>query len=327
MAVYQAPNWNKVDKKRPYLDAIWNIITKNFWLDADIPVSLDLPSWRELPEDWKDVFVKALAGLTVLDGAQGADAMPLISMHEDDAKVKAITSYNGTMEHIHAKSYSKVFITLITSEQITEVLENWAENQPNLQYKANRVGLYYNKLWNQNASLYDRYMAKVANVFLESFLFYSGFFLPVYLKGSGKMTNSGEMINLIMRDEAVHGQFFGVLAQEEFQLLTKEEQERATRETDVLFDSLMLNELVYTKDLYDGIGLTEQVVEFLKYNANRAFMNLGLDERFPDVKINSIVEAGMSIETENQDVFSQKGNSYFKATNVVPITDETFKFD
>ena len=44
---------------------------------------------------------------------------------------------------------------------------------------------------------------KVASVFLESFLFYSGFFTPLYYAGLGKMKNTAEIVKLILRDESV----------------------------------------------------------------------------------------------------------------------------
>jgi ribonucleoside-diphosphate reductase beta chain len=34
------------------------------------------------------------------------------------------------------------------------------------------------------------------------------------------------------------------------------------------------NEIRYTADLYDGLGLTEDVKKFLHYNAYKALMNL-----------------------------------------------------
>jgi ribonucleoside-diphosphate reductase beta chain len=43
---------------------------------------------------------------------------------------------------------------------------------------------------------------KIASVFLESFLFYSGFWLPMYWSSRGKLTNTADLIRLIIRDEA-----------------------------------------------------------------------------------------------------------------------------
>lgn len=52
-------------------------------------------------------------------------------------------------------------------------------------------------------------MKKVASVFLESFLFYSGFYLPMYWSSRAKLTNTADLIRLIIRDEAVHGYYIG----------------------------------------------------------------------------------------------------------------------
>lgn len=38
---------------------------------------------------------------------------------------------------------------------------------------------------------------------LESFLFYSGFYAPMYWSSHAKLTNTADLIRLIIRDEAV----------------------------------------------------------------------------------------------------------------------------
>lgn len=65
----------------------------------------------------------------------------------------------------------------------------------------------------------------VASVYLESFLFYSGFYYPLYFYGQGKLMQSGEIINLILRDEAIHGVYVGLLAQEIYNKQTEEKKQ------------------------------------------------------------------------------------------------------
>ena len=48
------------------------------------------------------------------------------------------------------------------------------------------------------------FMSMIGSLCLEGICFYSGFFLPLWLAGQGKMVNSGEIINLILRDEKLH---------------------------------------------------------------------------------------------------------------------------
>ena len=146
------------------------------------------------------------------------------------------------------------------------------------------------------------------------------------MAGQGKLTASGEIINLIIRDESIHGVYVGLIAQELYGQLTPEEQEKATHERLELLNTLYENELEYTQDLYQQIGLVDEVNKFIRYNANKACMNLGYEPVYPSEPINPIVENGMKTDTKNHDFFSVKGNGYVKATKVEPLTDEDFIF-
>ena len=118
----------------------------------------------------------------------------------------------GMMEQIHAKSYSHIFTTLLPSSETNELLDKWVVEEPHLKYKSEMIVGNYHKLWGK-ASIYDQYMARVSSVFLETFLFYSGFYYPLYLAGQGRMTTSGEIIRKILLDESIHGVFTGLDAQ------------------------------------------------------------------------------------------------------------------
>ncbi|MCR8998124.1 ribonucleotide-diphosphate reductase subunit beta, partial [Brevibacillus laterosporus] len=169
------------------------------------------------------------------------------------------------------------------------------------------------------------YKAMVASVFLESFLFYSGFFYPLFLAGQGKMVASGEIIKLIIRDESVHGVFVGLLAQEVFARLTDAEQNEATLFVDELLQALYKNELEYTETLYDSIGLTHEVKKYIRYNANKALMNLGVEPIFDEEEVHPVVLNGIRTETSTHDFFSTKGSGYQKG-KAEPLHDQDFNF-
>jgi ribonucleoside-diphosphate reductase beta chain len=117
------------------------------------------------------------------------------------------------------------------------------------------------------------------------------------------------------------------MAQELFAQLTPEEQDVAVKERAELLVKLYENELEYTHDVYQTIGLVEEVNKFIRYNANKACMNLAMEPFFESEQINPIVENGLKTDTKNHDFFSVKGNGYVKATNVQPITDDMFTFE
>ncbi|HIW70044.1 MAG TPA: ribonucleotide-diphosphate reductase subunit beta, partial [Candidatus Limosilactobacillus merdipullorum] len=72
------------------------------------------------------------------------------------------------------------------------------------------------------------------------------------------------------------------------------------------------NEEKYTHMLYDTVGWTDDVLTFIRYNANKALMNLGQEPLFPDTSsdVNPVVMNGISTTTSNHDFFSQVGNGY-----------------
>lgn len=104
----------------------------------------------------------------------------------------ASTIISGNCEH--ARSYSSIFSTLCSPKEIDEIF-SWTESNEFLQYKANTIQEIY--------ATGTPLQKKIASVFLESFLFYSGFYTPLYYLGKGSMVNVAEVIRLIIRDESV----------------------------------------------------------------------------------------------------------------------------
>ncbi len=317
---FDAVNWNVPETE--YTELLWNQNTSQFWLDTEIPISKDLKSWSKLSSSEQLTYMRVLGGLTMLDTEQGNVGMPLIAQHVAGKQRKAILIFQAAMEEIHAKSYSTIFTTVASSEQIRDTFE-WVREDKHLQLKIGRIDSYYQGI--AAGDKFSLYQAMVASVYLESFLFYSGFFYPLYLAGQGKMVASGEIIKLIIRDESVHGVFVGLLAQEVFQELSAVEQGAALSFVQELLDELYKNELAYTEKLYDAIGLTHEVKKYIRYNANKALMNLGMEPVFEEEEVNPVVLSGIRTETTTHDFFSTKGQGYQKG-KVEQLHDEDFAF-
>jgi ribonucleoside-diphosphate reductase beta chain len=295
-------NWNKIED--PIDLDVWNRLTANFWLPEKVPISNDVQSWANLTDQERELTLRVFTGLTMLDTIQATvGAVSLIpdarTMHEE-----AVLTNISFMESVHAKSYSSVFSTLCSTEQIDAAFQ-WSEDNPYLQKKAEIVLRYYHGA--------DPLKRKIASTLLESFLFYSGFYWPMYLSSRAKLTNTSDLIRLIIRDEAVHGYYIGY----KFQLAYNEEWEGRREELkSYAYDLLMElyeNEIKYTADLYDAVDLTSDVKKFLHYNANKALMNLGFDPLFPkeETNVNAAILSALSPNAdENHDFFSGSGSSY-----------------
>lgn len=317
--VFKPANWNVEDDG--FTQAFWRQLTKQFWLDTEVGISKDNKHWSLMTKPEKRALIEVLAGLTLLDTLQSEEGMPSLKDLVPGSQRKAVLSFIETMEAVHAKSYSTIFTTLLEKFENDEILL-WTESEKHIQYKAAKVYSYYYNAKNSKKALY---LAMVASVYLESFLFYSGFFYPLYLAGHGRMMATADMINLILRDEAVHGVYVGLLAQELYQELTPLEKQEVDAEAISLLLDLIENEIQYTHEVYGKINLASEVVTFVKYNANKALMNLGKDPVFQDVEINPIVENGLSTETKTFDFFSVKGSGYIKA-QIEDLQDEDFNW-
>lgn len=320
--IHQAVNWNKEDDN--FTQAFWEQNVKQFWLPEEISVSKDLKVWAELNEAQRNLYKKVLGGLTLLDTKQANDGVPSMMSLTDDLQRKAVLSFMGTMEEIHAKSYSSIFTTLLSNLEIDEIFE-WIKTEPTLQRKAELVLAQYKSTYTQR----ELFLSMATSVFLESFLFYSGFFFPLYLAGQGKMMASGEIISLILRDESLHGKYIGLLAQEIYKGFSQEEKHHLLKEVKDIFLKLYNNEVEYVKTIYKGTNLEEQVITYMQFNANSAFENLGFEKPFEDItkeSINPIVLNGLSTETKTHDFFSVKGNGYQKGV-YEELLDEDFKFE
>ncbi|MUT66271.1 class 1b ribonucleoside-diphosphate reductase subunit beta [Paenibacillus sp. NEAU-GSW1] len=316
----KAVNWNRPDDD--FTLTFWQQNVMQFWTDEEIPLSDDKMDWMEMSDTERTVYKNVLGGLTLLDTIQGGIGMPKILEHVDGLQRKAVLAFMSMMEQIHAKSYSSIFTTLASTEEIDAIFQ-WVETNEQLQKKANLISSWYNGI----STKQQLYKAMAASVFLESYLFYSGFFYPLYLAGQGKMTSSGEIIDLILRDESIHGLYVGVLAQELYQEFSSEEQAQLKAELYELLNTLYENEAVYTDNLYSPIGLQDEVKAYVRYNANKALMNLGFEPHFPEEPVNPIVFNGISTHTKQHDFFSKKGNGYVRTVHVEQLKDDDFVFN
>src|SRR5699024_11447798 len=103
----------------------------------------------------------------------------------------------------------------------------------------------------------DPLKRKVASTLLESFLFYPGFYLPMYWSAHAKLTNTADLIRLIIRAEAVHGYYIGYKYQKGLESQCEERKQELKDYTMNLLYEHHDNGVADTHDLYDSEGLAE----------------------------------------------------------------------
>ncbi|NIZ90860.1 class 1b ribonucleoside-diphosphate reductase subunit beta [Kineococcus rubinsiae] len=312
-----AINWNRVTDDKDL--EVWNRLTSNFWLPEKVPLSNDVQSWGRLTPLERQLTMRVFTGLTLLDTIQGTvGAVSLIpdaiTPHEE-----AVYTNIAFMESVHARSYSSIFSTLASTREIDEAFA-WSEQNEALQRKASIVLEYYHGD--------DPLKRKVASTLLESFLFYSGFYLPMHFSSRAQLTNTADLVRLIIRDEAVHGYYIGYKFQRGLERVSQAKRDEIKDYAFTLLYEMYENEMEYTADLYDGVGLTDDVQKFLHYNANKAMMNLGYEGLFPSdvTDVNPAILSALSPNAdENHDFFSGSGSSYVIG-KAVQTEDEDWEF-
>ena len=312
-----AINWNRIGDEKDL--EVWNRLTGNFWLPEKVPLSNDIPSWGSLKPEEQQLTIRVFTGLTLLDTIQSSVGAVTLMRDAATPHEEAVYCNIAFMEAVHARSYSSIFSTLCTTPDVDEAYR-WSEENSFLQEKS---ALILTEYCSENPL-----KKKVASVFLESFLFYSGFYLPMYWSSRAKLTNTADLIRLIIRDEAVHGYYIGYKFQQALLGLSEQERQEIKDYTFALLFDLYENEAKYTEALYDGVGLTEDVKAFLHYNANKALMNLGYEGLFPAdaCKVNPAILSALSPNAdENHDFFSGSGSSYVIG-KAVATEDEDWAF-
>lgn len=310
-------NWNRVTDPKDL--EVWLRLTANFWLPEKVPLSNDLPSWNKMQPLERTLTMRVFTGLTMLDTVQAT--VGEISQIQDarTEHEEAVYTNIAFMQAVHARSYSSVFSTLSNTPEIDDSYE-WAVQNDLLQQRAKMVLEHYYG----DCPL----RRKVASTLLSSLLLYAGFYLPLHFSVRAQLMNTADMIRLILRDKAVHGYYSGYKYQRALETYPKAKQDELRDFTFDLLEKLYELELAYSGELYEPFGLFEDVAVFVRYNANKALMNLGYPDRFaPETtEVRPDILAALSPGAdENHDFFSGSGSSYVIG-QAVETTDDDWEF-
>lgn len=294
-------NWNRIQDDKDL--EVWNRLTANFWLPEKVPLSNDLPDWKALSPLQRRQTIRVFTGLTMLDTVQAtvgevAQIPDARTEHE-----QAVYTNIAFMQSIHARSYSSVFSTLTSTTEIDDAYR-WAVNNDVLQTRAKTVLEHYYGP--------DPLKRKAASTLLSSLLLYAGFYLPLHFAARSTLTNTADMIRLILRDKAVHGYYSGYKYQRGLDHYP-DRREEMDDFVHTLLARLYELELEYSGALYEPLGLSEDVAVFVRYNANKALMNLGYPAPFApeETEVRPEILAALSPDAdENHDFFSGSGSSY-----------------
>ncbi|WP_081913403.1 class 1b ribonucleoside-diphosphate reductase subunit beta [Glycomyces sp. NRRL B-16210] len=295
-------NWNRITDEKDL--EVWNRLTANFWLPEKVPLSNDIQAWQRMTPEERTLTMRVFTGLTMLDTVQATVGEICQIQDARTDHEEAVYTNIAFMQSVHARSYSSVFSTLTSTAEIDDAYR-WAVGNELLQERCKKVlAHYYGD---------EPLKRKVASTLLSSLLLYAGFYLPLHFSVHATLTNTADMIRLILRDKAVHGYYSGYKYQRGLEKLDAAGRQEMQDFTFALLEELYELELAYSGELYEPLGLMEDVAVFVRYNANKALMNLGYPTRFTaeETEVNPEILAALSPGAdENHDFFSGSGSSY-----------------
>ncbi|WP_087483152.1 class 1b ribonucleoside-diphosphate reductase subunit beta [Brachybacterium massiliense] len=294
-------NWNRVSDEKDL--EIWNRLTSNFWLPEKVPLSNDHQAWQALAPHERTLTMRVFTGLTMLDTVQATVGEICQIQDARTEHEEAVYTNIAFMQSVHARSYSSVFSTLTSTREIDEAYQ-WAIGNDLLQTRCKKVLHHYYGP--------DPLKRKVSSTLLSSLLLYAGFYLPLHFSVRATLTNTADMIRLILRDKAVHGYYSGYKYQRGLEA-HPDRRDEMEEFTYALLEELYELELDYSGELYEPLGLMDDVAGFVRYNANKSLMNLGYPARFTadETAVRPEILAALAPGAdENHDFFSGSGSSY-----------------
>jgi ribonucleoside-diphosphate reductase beta chain len=177
---------------------ILDLMESNTWYPREIDLSLDIKCYKfELTDAERNMYDKALAFLSNLDGIQFNNLIHNIGKHITSPEVSMVISRQAWEEAVHVKSYA----TMIEAISLDPMEIYMMFERDSLLAAKNE------QVMRQSAVLNDEYtprnfaLAVIANIVLEGIYFFSGFLAFYILAKNGKMLASADMIRYIQRDE------------------------------------------------------------------------------------------------------------------------------
>jgi ribonucleoside-diphosphate reductase beta chain len=266
---------NKIKYQWAY--KLWEIMLNNTWFPKEVDMTADTRDYKNLTDDEKTAYDKALSQLIFMDSLQTNNLIDNVNPYMTAPEINLILVRQAFEEALHSQSYAVMVDSI--SQNSDEIYELWRSDVQLKTKNDSLAGIYINL--SENPTEQNLVKAMFANQILEGIYFYSGFAYIYTLARSGKMLGSAQMIRFIQRDEVTHLLLFqnmiNTLQKERSDLFTKE----LIDEVYGMFEKAVELESSWGKYITNGqiLGLTDDLIEqYIKYLADTRLNAVGLDK-------------------------------------------------
>lgn len=299
--------------KHKWAREIYKVMIANSWTVQEVDFSRDVKHYPELTDAERDMFDKALAFLSNLDGIQFNNLMNNISRHITSPEINMCISRQSWEEANHVDAYS----TMIEAVALDpwQVYTMFARDD--VLAKKNEYIMRQSAILGHDYSAGNFLRAVVANIILEGIYFYSGFLAFYTLARTGKMLGCADNVRFIQRDEVVHMNLFVHI----FKTLQEERPELFDDafydDVRKLFSEAVELETIWGQYIIKGgvLGLTDHIIgDYIKWLADDRLKMIGMSPMYGTKNPVEWVTGFSAINTEESNFFEAKVKSYQKGT-------------
>ena len=305
------------DIKYQWAYNLWELMLQNTWFPQEVDMTADTRDYKELTEEEKSAYDKALSQLIFMDSLQTNNLIDNVNPYITAPEINLVLVRQAYEEALHAQSYSVMVDSI--SQNTNEIYQMWRTDKQ-LQKKNNYIAKVYENL-SENPTDKTIVKAMFANQILEGIYFYSGFTFFYTLARGGKMLGSSQMIKFIQRDEITHLLLFqnmiNATRRERPELFTKE----LENEVYDMFREAVKLEVSWGQYITNGqiLGLTNDIIEqYIQYLA---------DDRLNAVGLKKIYNVNNPIKwVDDYSKINEQKTNFFEG-NSVAYTKGNLKFD
>jgi len=258
---------------------LWEMMLNNTWFPKEVDMTRDVNDYKNLTENEKKAYDKALSQLIFMDSLQTNNIIDNVNPYVTSPEVNLILVRQSFEEALHSQSYAVMVDSI--SVNSAEIYDLWRRDMM-LKGKNDAIAKVYQELA-KNPSETNFVKACFANQILEGIYFYSGFTYIYTLARSGRMLGSAQMIRFIQRDEVTHL----VLFQNLINTLRKERADLFTAalraEVIEMFKEAVRLETEWGQYITGGqiLGLTNEILaQYIEFLADERLSAVGFEKLY-----------------------------------------------
>lgn len=190
----------------PNIAAMCDKQEANIWLSSDINLTHDDKDWLKMSTAEQNYLKQILAYFAASDGLVGENLALNFTQEVQIPEVRYFYYFQSMIEAVHAKVYSQLITTYISSQQERSELFDSINSHPVIKQKAEWALKFMDR---NNANFSQRILAFLA---IEGIFFAGSFAAIFWIRDRGILANSLGVANeYISRDETLHAEFAALL--------------------------------------------------------------------------------------------------------------------